>query len=122
MEMQPEDKLIHKNSMPNFYDFSKLENVKETIANPEGWVNPLIIEYGVGYHGEILSYYWRIKGTKHTFIIPILRIDYLSEGEYSTHFEEALEGFREDYLSWARQDFFAPWMKEYRDEFKKFIV
>lgn len=116
------EKQRHLNSMPNFYDFSKLENLKEQIVNPKGWVNPLIIEYGVGYHGEIISYYWRIKGTKHTFIIPILRIDYLSEGEYSTHFEEALEGFREDYKRWATEGWYAPWMQSYRDEYARFIT
>lgn len=120
MEKQEDKQRL--NSMPNFYDFSKLENLKELIVNPKGWVNPLIIEYGVGYHGEIISYYWRIKGTKHTFIIPILRIDYLSEGDYSSHFEEALEGFREDYLSWHNNNFFTPWMKEYEKEFQKFII
>lgn len=108
--------------MPNFYDFSTLENVKEVVVNPEGWIKAIIVEYGVGYHGEVLSYYWRIKGTKHTFVIPILRIDYVSDGDYASHFEEALEGFREDYKGWAAEGWYAPWMQSYRDEYSNFIT
>jgi hypothetical protein len=108
--------------MPNFYDFSKLENVREVIVNPEGWINPLKIEYGTGEHGEILCYFWRIKGTKHTFVIPVIRMDYLTEGSYAQHFEEALEGFREDYKGWSDEGWYAPWMQEYRGEYSKFIT
>ena len=107
--------------MPNYYDFSKLDNVKETRVIANGWV-PLIVEYGVGYHGELLSYYWRIKGTKHTFVIPIIRMDYLTEGDYNSHFREALESFREDYLGWIEEQFYAPWMCEYRDIYEKYIT
>jgi len=108
--------------MPNFYDFSKLDNVSEVTVNPDGWVNPLKIEYGTGYNGEILSYFWRIKGTKHTFVIPVIRMDYLTEGDYAQHFEEALEGFREDYRGWNEEGWYAPWMREYRGEYSKFIA
>jgi hypothetical protein len=108
--------------VPNYYDFSKLDNVKETRIYPVGWVSPLIVEYGIGYHGELLSYYWRVKGTKHTFVIPIIRMDYLTEGDYRNHFAEALESFREDYLEWASQEFYAPWMMEYKEMYEKYIT
>lgn len=108
--------------MPNNYDFKKLDNVKEVKVNPEGWVNPIIVEYGVGYHGELLSYFWRVKGTKHTFVIPVIRIDYLSEGDYEKHFREALEGFREDYKGWASEGWYADWMQQYRSEYSRYIT
>jgi len=108
--------------MPNNYDFSNLNDLKEIIVNPKGWINPLIVEYGVGSYGEILSYFWRVKGTKHTFIIPIIRIDYLTEGNYKIHFEEALESFREEYLGWKFENFYTLWMKEYKDIFEKLII
>lgn len=107
--------------MPNNYDFSNLNDVKEIVVSPKGWVNPLIVEYGVGNHAEVLSYFWRVKGTQHTFIIPIIRIDYLTEGNYAQHFEEALEGFREDYKGWSEEKWYAPWMQEYKKEFSRFI-
>lgn len=107
--------------MPNNYDFSKLENVKEIIVNPEGWINPLTIEYGTGFYQENISYYWRVKGTKHTFVIPVMRLDYLTEGEYAKHFEEALQGFREDYKEWAEGGWQAFWMRAYRDDFSRYI-
>lgn len=107
--------------MPNNYDFSNLENIKEIIIHVEGWISPLIIEYGLGYHSEDLSYYWRVKGTKHTFVIPVLRIDFISEGNYVKHFQEALFSFREDYKKWAKEGFYTDWMREYREDYNKFI-
>jgi hypothetical protein len=107
--------------MPNIYDFSKLEDVKEIVVNPEGWIKPLTVEYGFGYHKEAMSYHWRVKGTQHTFVIPVGRLDYLTEGDYAKHFEEALEGFREDYKGWAEGGFESPWMQAYRTDFSKYI-
>jgi len=107
--------------MPNFFDFDKLKDVKEVEVNPDGWVSPLVVEYGTAMHKENLSYFWRVKGTKHTFIIPILRMDYISEGDYAKHFQEALVGFRTDYKGWASAGFYTDWMQEYRNEFSRFI-
>jgi len=108
--------------MPNNYDFSKLDNIKTIEINPKGWINPLFIEYGINYHGEVLSYFWKIKGTQHTFIIPILRIDYLTQGDYKKHFEEILEGFREDYIEWQNENFHTDWMKKYYNQFNNLII
>jgi len=108
--------------MPNNYDFSNLNDVKEIMVRPTGWANPLIIEYGQGYHGETQSYHWRVKGTKHTFVIPVLRMNFITEGKYETHFEESLEGFRVDYLGWKFEKFYTPWMKEYKEIFEKLII
>ncbi len=107
--------------MPKQYDFSTLNNLQEIYVSPKGWVQPLIVEYGIGNHAEVSSYFWRVKGTKHTFIIPVLRMDYLSQGNYAEHFSYILEEFREDYKEWGSQGFFAGWMQEYRTEFSKYI-
>lgn len=107
--------------MPNNYDFSKIKNVKEIRVNPRGWVNPVVVEYGSEYHGEVLSYFWRVKGTTHTFIIPILRMDYLTGGDYTKHFEEVLENFRDDYLGWLEEGLYTPWMKEYYNMYNSYI-
>jgi len=106
--------------MPNNADFSKLDNVKETSINPSGWINPLIIEYGISNDVMPLCC-WRIKGTKHTFTIPVIRLDYISEGNYKTHFSKALETFREDYIKWASDGFFTEWAKEYENQYSKYI-
>ena len=108
--------------MPNYYDFNKLDNIKEIRVCPEGWVDSLIVEYGIDYYKENLSYYWRVKGTQHTFIIPVIRMDYLTEGEYVIHFEEVLEVFREDYKKWASEGWNTEWMQAYRRDFSKFIT
>jgi hypothetical protein len=112
--------------MPNNFDFSNVENITEIDIEPQGWINPLTIEYGIltdnNNVNRTLSYCWRIKGTKHTFIIPIIRMDYLSSGDYKKHFEHALENFREDYLSWKENGFNTEWSKEYRDQYSRFIV
>lgn len=107
--------------MPNFYDFSSIKEVNETRVNPEGWINPLTIEYGIGEYSDVACF-WRIKGTRHTFVIPVKRLDFISEGNYGKHFEEALRAFREDYLSWAGEGFYTGWMQEYREEYKRYIL
>jgi hypothetical protein len=108
--------------MPFIYDFKNLENIKETKINPIGWVNPLIIEYGVGIWSDIPSFYWRVKGTSHTFTIPVTRMNYVSKGKYEEHFKEVLEAFREDYIGWAGENFYCEWMQEYKNIYSKYIV
>ena len=111
--------------MPHNFDFSKLENVKTIEVDAPGWISPIEIEYGIGRDADvngILSYCWRVKDTLHTFVIPVLRIDYLSSGDYKKHFEDVLENFREDYISWKEEGFITDWSREYRDQFNRFIV
>ena len=107
--------------MPNNYDFSELKNVKTLEVSSEGWTSPLFVEYGHGIQGGIPSYFWRIKGTNHTFVIPIIRMDYLSQGDYEKHFKEILSAFREDYIGWSEEKWYADWMQKYRDQFVGFI-
>jgi hypothetical protein len=107
--------------MPKIYDFGKLRNVKIIEVNPLGWVSPLFIEYGIDDEG-MPSCCWRVKGTKHTFIIPIGRLDYLSEGNYKTHFEKTLEGFRKEYLEWREESFYTGWQQQYKEEYSLFII
>ena len=111
--------------MPNNVDFSNIKNIKTLEVNPKGWVENLVVEYGIGEDMKIYgaeSYFWRVKGTQHTFIIPIARMDFLSSGNYKKHFNEALETFREDYLSWKKEGFIYRWAKDYERQFSKFIV
>jgi hypothetical protein len=109
--------------MPNNQvDFSKLEDVKEIGVQPEGWIEPLNVEYGLGFKGMTPSCFWRVKGTKHTFIIPITRLHFLSSGDYEKHFRETLEGFRKEYLEWKDIGFQYEWMRDYRDQYSKFII
>jgi hypothetical protein len=108
--------------MPFNYDFSKLSEIKNVEVNPRGWINPLVIQYGIG-EGSGPTYYWRVKGTKHTFVIPVLRLNYLSSGNYVKHFEEILEKFKEnDYDKWRQEEFSAEWMQEYQSEYARFIL
>ena len=90
-------------------------------VHPQGWVEPLFVEYGMGVHGSTPSYFWRVKGTKHTFVIPVMRMNFLSSGDYEKHFNEALESFREDYIDWKNQGWITEWQQEYRRDFSKFI-
>jgi len=114
--------------MPNNFDFTKLENVKTIEVNPKGWINPLHVEYGVtkdvnaSVYGAIPSYFWRVMGTQHTFIIPIARIDFLSSGNYKKHFEDALEAFREDYVNWSDEGFITEWARDYHRQFSQYII
>jgi len=108
--------------MPNNYNFSSLKGVKNVEVNPRGWINPLTIEYAIGDQlGP--TCFWRVKGTYHTFVIPLMRLNFISSGDYSKHFIEVLEKFRDnDYESWKKESFSTPWMQEYQNNYKKFIL
>jgi hypothetical protein len=107
--------------MPHEYDFSKLNSTQQMEVHPKDWVEPLFVEYGMGIHGSTPAYFWRVKGTKHTFVIPVLRMNFLSSGDYEKHFSEALEIFRNDYIDWKNQGWITEWMQEYRKQFSGFI-
>ena len=107
--------------MPHNFDFSNLKFIKELTINPINWINPLCVEYGIGGYPED-SYYWRVKGTSHTFMIPAKRLNYITLGNYEKHFEEALQAFREDYISWANDGFELEWQQDYYNEYHRFIV
>ena len=108
--------------MPNNYDFSIFKNINEVSVTVEGWKSPLLVEYAMEYHGDVPSCFWRVKGTTHTFIIPLVRLNYLSTGNYAEHFNKTLSVFREDYLSWKEQGFTADWVSEYREQFSEYII
>lgn len=108
--------------MPNHYNFSSLSDIKEIRVNPSNWVNPLIVEYAIGNNISGLSYFWRVKGTKHTFTISMQQMNYLSEGNRGQHFAKALESFRDDYISWKEYEEQPEWVREYQDEYKRFIL
>ena len=107
--------------MPNNCDFKEVKNIQEKRLDIEGWISPLIIEYGTGFEGGVPSYFWRVKGTSHTFVIPILRMDFLSKGDYESHFIETLKTFRIDYIKWSSEGFYTDWMQEYHKMFQSFI-
>lgn len=107
--------------MPHIFNFDKLKFVKEIKVNPKGWISNLSIEYGIGGYPED-SYYWRVKNTTHTFVIPAKRLNYITFGNYDKHFEEALERFRQDYISWASEGFKLGWQQEYYEQYHSFIV
>ena len=109
--------------MPHIYDFKNcIGDVKEITVNPKGWSGPIIIEYGVAQHNPhdpMLSVVWRIKGTGHTFSIYERRLNVISHSNYEAHFTEALENFREDYLSWFEDDRYrdVTWKYDYQKEY-----
>ena len=107
--------------MPNFYDFGKLHSIKTIEVDAEGWISPLSIEYGIT-DDDMPCCCWRVRGTRHTFVIPVGRLDYLSEGDYGAHFKKALEGFRKEYIDWKSEDAITDWMRGYFDEYSRFII
>lgn len=108
--------------MPNYHDFANLSKIKEVRISPFGWVNPIFVEYAIGNDISGDTYYWRVKGTKHTFSILVNRLNYLSSGNYEHHFTEVLEKFREDYIDWQSVKKKAGWIQEYLDEYSRFIT
>lgn len=100
---------------------------KEMIITPKGWVTPLVVEYAlvrVGDFDPLNSVCFRIKGTNHTFAQFDKSINLTYHGEYKKYFEETLEKFREDFLSWEKDEEYreCEWRKEYCEEYKGRII
>lgn len=114
--------------MPHIYDFNKcIGEIKEVKINPKGWRNPITIEYGIAQHNPhdpMLSVVWRIKGTTHTFSIYERRLNLISHSNYEAHFCETLENFREDYLSWFREEEYrdVEWKYDYQKQYGNLII
>lgn len=115
--------------MPYNFDFSKRlsDDIKTITISPEGWVNPIIIEYCSAQARQfdtMISVCWRVKGTSHTFTIYENRLNKISNGNYADHFKETLELFREDYISWFTDEKYkgCEWRDEYKKQFEKFII
>jgi len=105
--------------MPNYYNFNELININKVEINPDGWITPIIIEFGIG---DNIMYYWRVAGTKHTFSIPLARMNFVSAGNYDKHFKMVLENFKDEYLEWKKQNFDTKWKREYEYEYRQFIL
>jgi hypothetical protein len=107
--------------MPFRKNFKELWGHGELSVKPEKWT-PLTVEYGYGYVGTLINMFWRVKGTSHTFRIPVNQLNEISKGDYENHIEEFLKIFREDYLTWAGQGFSEEWMREYHREYRNHII
>lgn len=111
--------------MPHIFDFEKVANIKTSEVYPIGWISPIMIEYGnaqVKPFDNFISVCWRIKGTTHTFTIPLKNINFISKGQYDIHFKEVLEKFLEDYKEWEKTEFQYEWQQQYREQYERFIL
>ena len=106
--------------MPFHQDFDDLYGRGEISVRPNGWT-PLVVEYGYGNISQQKNFYWRVKGTQHTFRISYQSLNELSHGDYGNHIEYALENFRQEYLSWAAGGFTEEWMVEYHQEYRNYL-
>lgn len=95
---------------------------KTVVVNPTGWVNNLIIRYGVSVHAGVSYLCWKIDGIDHIFRIQAA-IVYEKHGlNFTDHFILTLKVFREDYKSWESDGFLQDWMKRYEKLFNTFII
>jgi hypothetical protein len=114
--------------MPYIYNFSNILSDLHTVSvNPKGWKTPLFVEYGISQvnkYDPMLSVVWRVKGTTHSFVIPEQRLNVMSNGNYIEHFNKTLVAFREDYLSWFKDEYYSQceWKKEYEEQYKDYII
>lgn len=114
--------------MPCLFDFAEcIGDINSVEVNPKGWKGPLTIEYGIAQKSKYdtqLSVVWRVKGTTHTFSIYERRLNIISNANYKKHFEEALEGFRKDYLSWFENEEYSgiTWKYDYQQQYGDLII
>jgi len=114
--------------MPFVFDLNNaISEIYTVQVNPKGWKSPLTVEYGIAQankYDTTLSVVWRVKGTNHCFSIGEQRLNVISNGHYKEHFEKALEGFRQDYLSWFTDEMYegCQWRDEYKQQFDRLII
>lgn len=101
--------------------------IREVKVNPDGWVNPVTVEYTIAQahkYDTTVSVIWRVKGTEHCFTISEQKLNVLSHANYQKHFEEVLRNFRIDYLNWFTDPTYenADWKYEYKRQFDRFIL
>lgn len=114
--------------MPFYFDMQKSSTeIREVKVNPDGWVNPVTVEYTVAQahkYDTTVSVIWRVKGTEHCFTISEQKLNVLSHANYQKHFEEVLRNFRIDYLNWFTDPTYenADWKYEYKRQFDRFIL
>lgn len=111
--------------MPNNFNFENVYNIKTVNIYPKGWIGPIVIEYGSAQaktFDNFVSICWRLKGTYHTFTIPLNNINFISKGNYEEHFKEVLEKFLLDYKDWQKEGFKYEWQQQYRQQYHRFIV
>lgn len=114
--------------MPFYFDMKNTDNgIKEVKVNPDGWVNPVTVEYTVAQahkYDTTVSVIWRVKGTEHCFTIGEQKLNVLSHANYPKHFEEVLRNFRLDYLNWFSDPIYenAEWKYKYKRQFDRFIL
>ncbi len=107
--------------MPFVKDFSTLTGRGTFDVDVPKWSSPLTIEYGYEYISTMLYFFWRLKGTSHTFRIDYMQLMQLTEGNYEAHISDFLKSFRQEYLGWAATGFSETWMREYHEQYKNFI-
>lgn len=106
--------------MPYVKDFSELTGRGSFDIDVPQWV-PLTIEYGYGYISLAMYFFWRVKGTNHTFRINYNDLMLETNGNVEKHISDFLKEFRKEYLGWAGQGFPVEWMREYHREYRNFI-
>lgn len=106
--------------MPYIKDFSTLIGRGEFSLEVPKW-KPLSIEYGYEYINEILQFYWRIKGTTHTFRGLYHQIIQQSHGKYDEYIKIVLQEFRTEYIQWLYSGLQQAWMREYHEQYKNLI-
>lgn len=95
---------------------------KEIVVEVEGWVDKLKINYSIEIHAGVSYLCWKIQGTEQIFRIQAALV-YENHGlDYSDHFILTLSTFREDYLSWKKENFPEEWMKRYYTMFRHLIM
>ena len=106
--------------MPYVKDFSQLTGKGSFGMEVPNWV-PLTIEYGYDRISLATYFFWRISGTQHTFRINYNDLMTETNVNLEEHISTFLKGFRNDYLTWARDGFSVDWMREYHREYRNFI-
>jgi hypothetical protein len=106
--------------MPYHKNFEELYSRGEFSLQPEGW-EPLEIEYGYENIGSAQYFFWRVKGTRHTFRKAVSVLNQETGGDYEEAIKGFLEGFREEIMGWVMQKPIADWAREYVAEYNKWI-
>lgn len=107
--------------MPHYGNLENTYNRNEIKLELDGWINPVIVEYGYIDLNDVLYLHWTIKGTSHIFTIQAQQANKMNSN-LDEHFKVTLDVFKDDFLNWAKEDFKYDWQKEYAKIFKSFLI
>ena len=95
-------------------------NINTLKLNIDGWIT-VNIKYGFYRHNNENYLLWQVIGTSHTFRCSLKIITTNHGHDYKEHFRLTLLNLKKDLKEWYQLGLPEDWMKNYYNQFFKFL-